>query len=108
MAFLRIEANGAKEDALLVPGVAGRRIQVRRLVAASGVPGDLRLNMQTAAGPDDVLLGWIRVGSGASLDLELGATYALATGHGQGLTYSLSFDGMGGAHALNVWYEVVP
>jgi hypothetical protein len=108
MAFLRIEANGAKEDALLVPGVAGQRIQLRRLLAASDSAAELRLNMQTADGPDDVMLGWLRVGGEASLDLVLGATYSLATGHGQGLTYSMSFSGVGGAHALNVWYEVVP
>ncbi len=97
--------NNVQMNTVLVPAQPGKIIRVVKVLVTTWAP--LKVTFVSDPGPDPLNLTAPTHVSGAGLHLHLGRSFAVATGRGQALGFTASFQLSAGEYSIAVWYEVV-
>ncbi|MBN2447091.1 MAG: hypothetical protein JXO22_10210 [Phycisphaerae bacterium] len=108
MAMATASGSESRVDTQLVAGVAGKRVQVLRVLFSTVVTGTVALNTIVDGSADTAILGWMRAVNTRPIDMVLGREYAVTSELGAGLSYTADLGEYAAEHHITVWYELVP
>lgn len=97
--------NNVQINTVLVAAQPGKIIRVAKILVTTWA--SMKVSFVSDPGADPLYLTPPMQVSGAGLNLQLGRSYALATGRGKALGFTASFQLSSAEYSIAVWYEVV-